>query len=889
MKKKLIGISAVLLAAAVGCGDDNEPGGGGAPVDLQITGMSAPATVSFDGQGVLHATCQTDEDCAAVLGYYHAKNRFWQMDTQRRVSRGTLAELIPAAGTGKDEFLRHYLSTSTGEPIEEAIWAITDEGTKAIVEAYTAGVNSWLADARAGRNDATLTEEYRLGAIDVKADEIPDWDPLDTIAIARLLTWQLSDDSVTESSLGAAFPRLPVERAVALFTPAQATTTFTMPASGVSYFQETAGVRAMRAPFSLESVAAVQARLGIASRALEEARAKTAASELPLLGGVDDPKGSNNWVVAPQRTANGNALLANDPHLPLSNPGVWYFVDMDAKSEGTGSIHVAGGSFPGIPGVPIGRNENVAWGATVAYYDDTDLYVETLTEDGSAVLFDTDGDGTPEEVEIVSKDVQFGPANNRKTVTLKWVPHHGPILSEDLANRVAISARWTGHEATNELKAFLDVARASTVAEAKAALQQFEVGAQNFVLVDTNGSIGWYPHARVPVRSWASYSQTDPSGTLPPWLPLPGDGSAEWEGFLPADELPQMFDPPEGFIATANQDMTGATADGDPTNESPYLQAITAAGFRETRVVELLEEIGDQHTPETMIAIQADVHSLPGAYLVPAMLAAVDPGALSEDAQAVAAALEDWEYGCPTGLASSDPDGPVSTDPTEAKESIGCSAFHYLLSRVFANAYGDELRASGAPADSNLLIRPLTLALGPARDVQVDPAVLWDDLETTEVTEDAATILTASFEDAAAQLARAFGTDPNEWRWGRVHTITFESLVGDLAAAESVTGINNGPYANDGGLFTVDVANPPSLARGSGFAHGSGASLRIVNEATADGIKTWLQVPGGQDLHRDGEHYGDLVDGWLANESFVFPFTREEVDAAAVTTLRVGP
>ncbi len=899
--RKLVWLGAVAVAAgALACSTDDGGGGGGSggggggsggsgpTPDLRIPGLNAQATVSFDEQGVLHATCDTDADCATVHGYFHAKNRMWQMDLQRRVSRGSLATLIPPGGTGNDIFLRRYLSTAQGEPIEDAIWSTIDPDTKAIVEAYAVGVNAFLEDVRQGRNDATLTEEYRVPGVIGGIETIPAWDPRDTVAIARLLTWQLSDDSQEEVRLGNAFPRLPVDRAVALFTPAQATETFTMPASGVEFFGPQAPVFAMRAPFSAESIAAVQRRLEKAQRAL--AAAEEAGRGLqPLLGGPDDARGSNNWVLAPGRTANGNALLANDPHLALSNPGVWYFVDLDSKSSGNGTMHVAGGSFPGIPGVPIGRNENVAWGATVAYYDDTDLYVETLTADGSAVLFDEDGDGTPEEVAIITKDLEFGPPNNRQTVTLKWVPHHGPILSEDPANRVAISARWTGHEPTNELKAFLDVARANTVDEAAEALKQFKVGAQNFVLADTTGRIGWYPHANVPIRSWASYSQVDPSGTLPPWLPVPGDGTAEWEGYMASEDLPQMFDPPAGFIATANQDMTGASADGDPTNEVPYLQAHYAAGYREARIVDRIEAGANAHTPETMLAIQADVYSLPGATLVPPMLAAIDTGALSADAQAVATALEDWEYGCPTGLATSDPEGPVSTDATEAKESIGCSAFHYLLSRVFNAAYGDELERAGIGGSGDEMIRPLTFSLVPGRTVGFDPDVLWDDLRTEDVTETRADILAKAFEDAAGELRRAFGADPNEWRWGRVHTITFRSELSDLAAASGIAGINDGPYANDGGFLTVDVANPPALARGSQFGHSSGASLRIVNELTGSGLTTWLQVPGGQDLHRDSDHYGDLVDEWLVNEPFVLPFTQSEEEAAAVETITVGP
>ncbi len=882
-------VAAVACATESGGGGRGSGGNGGAPpaADMTIPGLGAQAAVSFDEQGVLHATCASDADCATVLGYFHAKHRMWQMDLRRRVARGSLATLVPAAGTGNDIFLRRYLSTSTGEPIEDALWASADDDTKAIVTAYAAGVNAFLEDVRQQRNGATLSEEYRIPGVLGDIDSIPPWDVRDTAAVGRLLTWQLSDDSQDELRLGRAFPRLPVDRAVALFTPAQATEVFTMPASGVEY-GAAARALAVRAPFSFESIASVQRRLGSAERAL--ALAEQAGRGLqPLLGGPDNARGSNNWVLAPSRTASGRALLANDPHLALTNPAAWYLVDLDSKSTGGGTLHAAGASFPGVPSVIIGRNESIAWGSTTAYYDDTDLYVETLSEDGSAVLYDADGDGTAEEVGIVARDVEFGPPTNRETVTLKWVPHHGPILAEDLANRVAISARWTGHEPTNELRAYLELARAQSVDEAAEALREFKVGAQNFVLADASGRIGWYPHANVPLRPWASYAQSAPSGSLPPWLPLPGDGSAEWEGYMASEDLPQMFDPPSGFVATANQDMTGASADGDPTNDGPYLQAHAAPGYREARIVDLLEEGGSAHTPESALVLQADVHSLPGATLVPPILAAIDRTALSPEAKAVAAALDDWQFGCPTGLATGDPDGPVSTDPTEAKESIGCSAFHYLLSRVFDAAYADEFAAAGSGAAGSAMIRALTFSMVPGRALGFDPDVLWDDLGTEGVIETREVILASAFEDAAAELRRGFGADPNEWRWGRVHTVTLRSEVSDLAAATGTEGIDIGPFANDGGFLTVDAASPASLARGGQFGHASGASLRIVSELAPGGIVTWLQLAGGQHASRDSEHYGDLVDAWLANEPFVLPFTPAEEQAAAVETITVGP
>jgi len=638
--------AAAMVAAVVACSDDDPRGrgaggtggaggaggiggaGGDVSFRFSIDGLTDAVRVTFDAQHVLHLSCRTDEDCAAVLGWFHAQYRFWQMDLFRRVARGRAATLIGAYDLDDDVAFRRFLSTRDGTPIEEAIWATMPDETKAIVEAYARGVNAWLADVRAGRNGASLTEEYRIPIVQGDLDTIPGWDPLDTVAFARLMTWRLSDTSGEEMNAGERFALLEPERAVALFTLAPAARANTYGVSGETYGAPASVARApARGGFDRKAIEKLQARLARVRGLLAEARAGLPQREILGVRSPDATEGSNNWVLAPGRTAAGKALLANDPHLDLENPAVWFLAHLDAVTDGEGTMNVAGATFPGIPGVPIGRNPHVAWGNTTAYYDVADVYVETLNAAGDAVLFDGDGDGTLEEVPIVRKEVTFARADGEAiTATLEWVPHHGPIVGKNPGERTAVTVRWTGHEATDELTAFLRLSRATSVAEAREALRIFGVGAQNFLLVDTAGHIGWWPRANVPRRPWASFDQANPidpaGGSLPPWLPLPGDGSAEWAGYLSDEELPQIWDPASGVIATANQPMTAALDDGDPTNDGiPVLQSGAAHGFRMQRIADLLAAGGDAHTPETMHAIQADTHSLPGEAVVPAVLA----------------------------------------------------------------------------------------------------------------------------------------------------------------------------------------------------------------------------------------------------------------------------
>lgn len=876
--KLAVALAALLAVGGVGCSDDekdpvgNGGSGGSTGTELDLPGLSAPVEASLDETGMFHASCKTDEDCALALGYFHAQNRFFQMDLQRRASRGELGGLI-SLQLEAAVALRQFFTTPQGEPIEEAIWAILDEETKGHLEAYSAGVNAWLADLRAGRNGARLSEEYGLSLIaphNTPAN-IRDWEPLDSVAFARLMTFQLSESSDVELGFAEFVGRMDPAVAADLFTLKPGEESYTVESAGGSFPQ------ALRAPDLAASLRAIQERLAGARDAL--ARARDVRSDLFGVLPTGDA-GSNNWVLAPSRTTAGRALLANDPHLSLSNPPVWYFAELDATSaEGaTGRMHVAGGTFPGIPYVPIGHNRHVAWGQTVAFYDVTDVYVETLSVDGTKVLFNG------AEVPIVTRDYTFPVAGGAPvTRTLKWVPHHGPIVSEDPVNRVAITIKWTGQEPTRELTAFHRLAQATTAAEAKASLDDFGVGAQNTVVIDTAGHIGWYPLANVPKRPWAT-------PTLAPWLPLPGDGTAEWDGYVARDDLPQLTDPPAGFVATANQAMTDAIADGDPTNDGyPVLQDFPAPGFRHRRIVDLLAAGGNAHSPETMLELQSDVYSLPGDRVVPHLLAAAAaaPAELTADGQKVVDALTAWTFGCPTGLDGDRPDSPRSTDPVAARESIGCTAFHHTLLEVYRATFLDEFQADfpglglrEIPGGHNQLMKVLAILLDRPTELGSAPG-LWDDDATAEAEEAKDQILRKALNAAGGKLASQVG-QPDSWRWGRFHTVTFRSDLGQLQPL-----LNDGPWANDGGLFTVDVANPG--LDGASFSHGSGASLRLVVEAQDDRMKSWLQLPGGQDLHRDGPYHGTLIERYLHNEPFEVPFTRDEAAAAAVDRLTLVP
>ncbi|MFN3202966.1 MAG: penicillin acylase family protein [Bradymonadia bacterium] len=824
---------------------------------INIAGMSAPAKVRFDEQGVLHATCQNNDDCFRVEGYYHAAHRFYQMDVRRRVVRGQIMGIAGSVATGeiRDVLVgietnnrRFYSDPRTGDELADAFIASADEETLAALDAYADGVNAWLAEYRAG--EATLNDEYSLFAFEPEA--VRDWTREDSAACILALLNQLTNQTSLEISTALLYATLDPALSADLYSLRTGSASAIQPATQVPFDQ-------IRLGLTPERFQTIKDRLAPAIPSLQRL-----SEAMPYVDPHLEGLGSNNWVVGPDRTTNGHALLANDPHLGLSNPAVWYVVHLDAKTQGDGDLHVAGVSFAGLPNIILGQNEDIAWGATTTYFDMADVYIETLTDDGTGVIYDG------MEVPFVEREITLEVAGGDPvTQTVRFVPHHGPVIDIDEEAGTATTIRWVGHEGGTDLNILTRLYKATSVEEAREALKVLTTVGQNWVVADKGGNIGWFPYNTVPRRPWASLE-------MAPWLPLPGDGTAEWDGFLPFEDLPQAFNPPAAYIATANNDMTGNNLDGDPTNDgAPMLQHYVAFGARHGRIVEAIEEIGDQHSRDTMETILGDVHSYLGERALPHLLSAADEksGDLTDAGKKVVEALEGWDYTCPTGIDGIRPDDEKSTEGDTA--SIGCTAFHVTWPRIRRLAFQDDIpEGTRLPSDAATFIaldRPETLSTS-----------YWN-INGTEEEETQADVLVLALNDAGAWLEENLGEEIDDWRWGRLHTVT---LAVDLISDLGVPSFDNGPYTNDGGLYTVDVANPSGML-GDNYAHRSGASMRFACDVDPEaGPQCTLQIPGGNRHYRDSPFYDDLMQEWLVNKAFPLRLAEDEVEAS--TTERVG-
>ncbi|MGB5812986.1 MAG: penicillin acylase family protein [Polyangiales bacterium] len=901
MRLMILCVSVLALVCA-GCGDDSNSGGAGTGGDGGSGGMGGggtggsdsfawppDATAYFDQYGILSADCATDEDCAMVLGYYHAFDRFVQMDIGRRLPTGRLADLVAPAisrALGIPETAarsRQLYSTRQGQPQEEFLFEQSSPKSRALLEAYSVGVNKWIADMKAGENGATFPREFTNALLDYTADDVPEWTPTDGLASIVLLLSQLTLDEGGQINAGIArellgddavfsdlFSRRPINSSTILAPPppaAIAAVTVPVPKQRLLPFQ----------PYS-RALPALE-RL---SRRIE------ASKEVGRLWGYvpDGDIGSNNWVVSPSNTASGNALLSNDPHLGMEQPMTWYLAFLDAKTNGTGDVKAAGVTFPGIPWMVVGQTETTAWGVTTTVLDFSDVYLEVLA---------LDDDGEPigvmsgeDVIEFIRRPftVEFNDGTTEE-FELLFTPHHGPVREIDVENGTAITYRWTGSDADTDADSATAFNRATTVEEFRQAVELSTTTGQNFVVIDTGGNVGWYPYSRLPKRNWA----TGLDGEAPPWLPLDGaSGEFEWTENFGYDELPQATNPAAGFIATANNDMTGALQDGDPTNEGPPFQTEAAPGYRHAQIVRLLEAEGDQHSPATMLSTVGDIHSLIGEEMTPEILDIANDAltTLTPNGQKVVNALEAWtDFECPTGLTGMDVTTPLTTDDAELAEASGCAAFHAALVELNRAIAGDERAQTtmdGEVSDG----RPPNYAtffsiMDPTQLNAGD--IYWDDVSTPEV-ETKYDVTAAALDTAGAFLVDNIGEDETAWAWGRIHGLVLGSRLGAFGIDDYNNPAPDDPFfTNDGGLFTVDVANPGFRGGAEDYVQTAGPSMRLVCEAPASGVECTIQLPGGQSSDIDSPNYDDLLPFWLENQTIPLVFDLGTAEANAVRTV----
>jgi penicillin amidase len=769
-----------------------------------VSGLAAPADIVIDHWGIAHIFAANLHDAFFLQGYNAARDRLWQIDLWRKRGLGLLSKSLGPAYVEQDRATRLFLYR--GDMDKE--WAAYAPDSRQWVSAFVEGVNAYVAQVRSG--EKPLPVEFKL------TDSQPEpWQPADVLRIrSHALVSNVAQEVaraqvVCAAGLDADELRRKIEPSGHRVVVPAGLNPCDVPADVLKdYLLATKQVE-----FNAFKGAAYSARM---SPELELAAAMNAQSG----------EGSNNWVIAPSRTATGRPILANDPHRQLGAPSLRYIVALNAPG-----LSLIGAGEPALPGISFGHNADIAFGLTIFAIDQEDLYVYEL-KNADALSYRYKSGWEKMRVVHETIEVKGGAARD---VELRFT-RHGPVLAHDDARHRAFAMRTVWNEPG--LAGYFGSSRllmAKGWDEFRAAAHKWGAPPLNLVYADVRGNIGWMAAGRTPIRkNWDGL------------MPVPGDGRYEWAGFHGDDVLPSVFNPAQGYFATANEMNLPS---GYP-NEQNKIAFEWGDRSRIDRIYELLAKSG--MTLADSMAIQTDAVSTQSRRAV-ALLANLTSH--DTDVAQALVLLKQWDHEEGTGSAAA------------------------AIYEVWATKYlGKATAAKATPEAARKLIGDgqlesvIELLQQPGAALGADAAAARD------------TILMASLKAALTELHQRLGTNMASWSWGRLHHATFEPAVAVLADPELRAQMTVGPLETPGSSST-----PRAQAyRGSDFSVIAGASVRMVMDVGAWDNSVAMNSPGQSDDPMNA-HYRDLFPLWAQGSYVPLRFTRAAVDEDAEDLIHLAP
>jgi len=729
--------------------------------ELALAGLAAPVAITLDTRGIPHITAASEEDAWAALGFLHARDRIFQMDMIRRGARGQTAVVAGAAALRLDRFMRLLRL----EERAAADLVALDAETRAMLEAYARGVNAWIA----ARGRFAAPEFIALGA------PAP-WQPVDSLLWGKIMGLWLGGNWRVELERARLAARLSPEQLGDLWPE---DTTPGRPDEPLLQTEAKASGALHGASLNGDALAALAEHF---PRFPEDA-------PLPEIA-------SNAWAIGTARSATGAPLLASDPHLSHSAPILWYL----ARIRMPDGRSLMGATAPGVPGIVIGRNENLAWGFTTTHADTQDIFIEKLTDDGRYETPEGPRDFIWHETDIAVRGA--APVRFRFRET-----RHGPVISdldpsfESAAGTVLALAMASLAEGESSARGLLRLNRAGSVAEARGAAEDITSPVQNLMIADRAGGIGMFIVGRVPRRRAGDGA-----------LPRPGwDDAAGWDGFLPFDAKPHVANPASGVIVNANNRVA-------PANHPAFLSRDWYGDWRFRRIGAGLAA-QPQHTPADFAALQMDRTSL---FAVEALTVFRTLPPMEGAAGAALSLLQAW-------------DGEMAAARPEPL------IFHTAM-RSFGQAI---LARAKLPPDGFAPSPEFLRALLQGSDA----ASRWCGEGGC------APMLAAALTEAVAALTAEHGADPRQWRWGAAHIARFDhALLRFIPYVRDWLGLRVSP-GGDG--ETVARA----AFRGAGFGAVHGAGFRgVMDLAAPDGA--YAVIATGQSGHPFSRHWGDMLPLW---------------------------
>lgn len=806
---------------------------------LALPGLTGEVEVLRNAYGVPTVYADTPEDLFRAQGFLHAQDRFWEMDFRRLLAAGRLSEIAGESAIETDTFLR---SLGWRAIAEEEVGLLSPDALR-YYEAYAAGVNAWLEQTPAGARGI----QYTLLDLQGLDREPEPWTVADSLSFIRVVAWDLRENADAEAERAVLSSVLPPERVAQLYPEFRwdemgtILTEGDLAQSGLLSSSATRGE-----PLPTGAVAAVAA-------------AGQAISSVPSASGGAGV-GSNSWVVDDTRSASGDAMLANDPHLGPSIPAL--FTQMGLRCRVVDEqcpYDVRGFSAASLPGVAIGHNGDIAWGWTTPYVDTADLFLEKvqgeeyLTEDGFVPLetrTETLQVAGADPVEITIRSTRNGPLITSENVSssfslpdLEGVGESAQVPggSPPRGSGYEVALRWVSSQPGRTGESLLALNTASDWAEFTEAIELTTALAQNIVYADRQGNTGYYIFGDIPIRS--GY---DGSTVMPGWT-----GEYEWVGTIPFEAKPHVYNPERGYLVTANEQTVPRVYPFPLTTDAHF-------SYRGDRIRAALDVDTDVTVQDTA-DLQMDTYSWMAQRLVPALLDIDELDGYYAEGQQL---LTDWDF-------------------TQPVDSAAAAYFNAVYARVLALTFRDELPEEYWPSGNGRWFVVLDDLLA----VPDDP--FWDDVTTPDVVETRDAVLRRALVEARDELTAAQGKDPQGWEWGGMHYLDLvDAAFGTSGIAPVEWLFNRGPYPAGGGGNIV-LANSWDAADDSYVLTNVPTFRMVVDFGDLDSSR-WVNQ-SGQSGHPGHPHYDDQIAAWQTNEAPQMAWTDEAIEAETEHRLTLVP
>lgn len=773
---------------------------------VTLTGLMAEVDIVRDAEGIPHIYAKSENDAYFALGYAHAQDRLWQLEMNRRIAAGRMAEILGPNAVDTDRFLR----TLGVRRNAERILARLSPDTRASLEAYARGVNAWLASRQ-----GSLPPEFILTGAPSPAP----WQPVDSIGWQTMMAWDLGANWTQE------LLRMRLSQRMSL-----------------------ARINEFLPPYPGDAVVQTQDY----TRLYQELTGTT--GQLVRIAAVAPPSylegmGSNNWVVSGALSETGKPLLANDPHLSLSAPALWYFAHLSAPG-----FNVIGATLPGIPSVVLGRNDRIAWGFTNTAPDVQDLYIERVSPDNRQQY------QTPEGWMDFKVRTETIKVKGQPDVTIEVKEtRHGPVISGALpivdktsldSGKYVVAFAWTAlRDDDLTLQAGMKFNRAQNWEQFLDGAKDFSSPQQSMVYADIDGNIGFVAPGRVPVRK----AENDLKGLAP----APGwDARYDWAGFIPFDELPRQFNPQQQRVMTANHKIVGP-------DYQHFLTSEWTLPFRANRI-DMLLDARPKHTIESFAGMQKDAVSLAAQEILP-ILRKVNPQ--SDRARDALAMLGKWK-------------GEMQID---RPEPLIYNAWMRELSRaIFQDELGEALMKDYWEQRNvhQPTVDVVTNKNGAARwCIDVSKAA-------PAQAPDCAAVLSASLDAALADMSKRYGNDIAAWRWGDAHFARSEHRP--FGKVETLARFFDVRVPSAGDTFTVNVGRHSLRDDKEPFVNRHAPSLRALYDLS--------NLENSRFMHSTGQSgnllsplYRNFSQRWADTEYVPMKTRREEVEKGKLGTLTLMP